>query len=112
QRYITYLSGRVNELGGNADAIPPSPLGYWEAPSAGEPGDAKTYTGKITEVIFGCNGRMEGFVLSECCGRDFRLTACDPDLERIVLQACTQRFLVTVRVSKDSHAVHQLIVKG
>jgi len=50
---------------------------------------AKTFTGKITGVIFGCNGRMEGFVLSECCDRDIRFTACDRELEPTVLQACT-----------------------
>src|SRR5262249_875175 len=29
QRYLLYLGARVNELGGNPDAVPPSPLGYW-----------------------------------------------------------------------------------
>ena len=28
QRYVLYLSARVSEMGGNPDAIPPSPLGY------------------------------------------------------------------------------------
>ncbi len=113
QRYIVYLGARVNELGGNADAIPPSPLGYWEAPPADDGDLGKTYTGKITEVIFGCDGRMEGFVLGECCDRARRFRACDRDLERIVLQACTSRLLVAVRTgAHDSDVVHQLIVKG
>jgi len=29
KRYMLNLSARVNELGGNADAVPASPLGYW-----------------------------------------------------------------------------------
>jgi hypothetical protein len=113
QRYVIYLSARVNELGGNADAIPPSPLGYWEAPPGRGDETGKTYTGRITDVIFGCNGRMEGFVLRECCDREFRFKACDRDLEGIVLQSCTGRFLVVVHTrAKDPQAVHQLIVRG
>ena len=113
QRYILYLSARVTELGGNPDAVPASPLGYWEAPTKSGGGEGKTYTGKITEVIFDCRGRMEGFVLRECCDRDLRLRACDRDLESIVLQACTGRYEVTVRTTaKDPSQVDQLIVRG
>lgn len=113
QRYVIYLSARVNELGGNADAIPPSPLGYWEAPPAGGGETGKTFTGKITEVIFDCHGRMEAFVLSECCDGGRRFTACDRDLERIVVQACTGRFLVTVSTgANDPHSVHRVIVRA
>jgi hypothetical protein len=113
QRYILYLGARVSELGGNPDAVPPSPLGYWEAPPTGGGADGKSYTGKITEVIFGCRGRMEGFVLRECCDQEYRFTACDLNLEAIILQACTRRYEVTVRVSaKDPQSVNQLIVRG
>lgn len=113
QRYILYLTGRVRELGGNPDTIPPSPLGYWEAAGAAEGERGLAHSGKITEVIFDCHGRMEGFVLRECCDREQRFIACDRDLEAIVLQACTNRFEVTVRTSaKDPLAVHQLIVRG
>jgi hypothetical protein len=113
QRYITYLGARVSELGGNPDALPPSPLGYWEAPTKHGGDEGNSYTGKITEVIFNCRGRMEGFVLRECCDREHRFTACDRDLESIVLQACTGRYEVKVRTTaKDPSAVHQLIVTG
>jgi hypothetical protein len=114
QRFILYLGARVSELGGNPDAIPPSPLGYWEAPPTTGGGEGKSYTGKITEVIFDCRGRMEGFVLRECCDREYqRFTACDNDLQAIVLQACTGRFEVTVYTSmKNPHSVHRLVVIG
>jgi hypothetical protein len=113
QRYIAYLGARVSDLGGNPEAVPPSPLGYWEAPHAGGESDGKSYTGKITEVVFGCRGRMEGFVLRECCDRDYRFTACDEDLRTIVLQACTGRFEVTVQTgTKNPWAVHRLVVRG
>ena len=107
------LGARVSELGGNPDAVPASPLGYWEATPSGDIEDGQSCTGKITEVIFGCSGRMEGFVLRECCDREHRFTACDRDLESIVLQACTERYEVTVRTTaKEPLAVHQLIVRG
>jgi hypothetical protein len=113
QRYILYLGARVSELGGNPDSVLPSPLGYWEAPPAGGAEGGLTYSGKITEVIFGCSGRMEGFVLRECCDREHRFTACDRDLESIVLQACTGRYEVTIRTTaKVPSAVFQLIVRG
>jgi hypothetical protein len=113
QRYILYLGARVSELGGNPDAIPPSPLGYWEAPPAAGEGEGKSYRGKITEVIFGCRGRMEGFVLRECCDREYRFTACDNDLQAIVLQACTGRYEVVVQTGvNDPQTVHRLIVMG
>lgn len=113
QRYILYVGARISELGGNPDEIPPSPLGYWEAPPTGGAERGLTYSGKITEVIFDCRGRMEGFVLRECCDLEHRFTVCDRDLESIVLQACTGRFEVMIRTgAKDPLAVHQLIVRG
>jgi len=42
---------------------------------------------------------VEGFVLQECCDRELRLTACDRDLETLVLQACTGHYEVPVRTS-------------
>jgi hypothetical protein len=114
QRYISYLAARVSELGGDPDAIRPSPLGYWEVPPTTKRADGgKEYTGKITEVIFDCRGRMEGFVMRDCCDSEYRFTACDHDLEAIVLRACTDRFEVTVQTSaKHPQSVHRLIVRG
>jgi hypothetical protein len=112
QRYVVYLGARVSELGDDPDTIPASPLGYWETPT-GAGGEGRSYTGKITEVIFNCRGRMEGFVLRECCDREYRFTACDRDLEDIVLRACTGRFEVTIQSGKEeSQPVQRLIVRG
>jgi hypothetical protein len=112
QRFILYLGARVSELGGDPDAVPPSLLGYWETPTgAGDAG--KSYTGKIAEVIFDCRGRMEGFVLRECCDREYRFSACDHDLVDLLLRACTGRFEVTVYTgAKNSQSVQRLIVRG
>jgi hypothetical protein len=112
QRYIQYLGARVSDLGGNPDAVPPSPLGYWEIPTGAEP-SGNSFTGKIAEVIFDCRGRMEGFILRECCDREHRFTVCDRDLVDLVLQACTGRYEVTVQTgTKNAHSVHRLIVRG
>ena len=120
QRYVLYLSERLRELGVDPASIPASPLGFWEARPDERGGDHGTsHTGRIVEVIFGCNGRMEGFVLVECCETGHRFTACDGDLERIVLQACTQRYTVTVSTDttktptgEHSTKVTRLIVRG
>jgi len=112
QRYILYLGARISELGGDPDAVPPSPLGYWETPT-GVPDKGKSVTGKIAEVIFDCRGRMEAFILRECCDSEHRFSVCDHDLVDLVLRACTGRFEVTVETgSKDPHSVHRLIVRG
>ncbi len=113
QRYLVYLGARVSELGGNPDTVPPSPLGYWEVPSVDVVEHGLAHSGKITEVNFGCNGRMEGFVLRECCGREHRFTVCDRDFESILLRACTGRYEVTVETTaKAPSVVHRLIVRG
>lgn len=121
QRYVLYLQARVVDLGGDPDAVPPSPLGYWETRPDGEPGGpggepdghGHEHTGKIDEVVYDCHGRMEGFVLTGCCRDHHTFEACDPDLEALVLQACTGGYRVTVTTSAGSpDSVHRLVVRG
>ena len=113
ERYILYVSSRIRELGGNPDVIPASPLGYWEDPAVQDKPDGESFFGRVVEVLFDCGGRMEGFVLGECCDRNRRFNACDRGLEALVLKACTGGFHVTILADKSHpHTVHQFIVKG
>jgi hypothetical protein len=117
QRYLLYLGARVVALGGNPDEIPASPLGFWTAAPSGEPGPGehgdREHTGKIVEIVYDCQGRMEGFVLSECCQDQHVFRTCDRDLEEIVLKACTARYRVSVLTSThDPALVHRLVVRG
>lgn len=114
QRYILYLGGRIRELGGDPDQIPASPLGYWEGGEGAKPHDTgASVTGRVTRVIFDCGGRVEGFVVQECCDRERTFAICDEGLADLVLRACTHGYRVTIVSSKTNpHGVHRLIVEG
>lgn len=109
RRYLEYLGARVNGLGGNANAVPPSLGGY--QPGTGEPGhkDHEKFSGKVCEVIYDCFGDFQGFVLCTCEERhEFR--ACERAMGDLVLKVCRERLGVTVYV--DDHRVKKLVVHG
>jgi hypothetical protein len=93
-RYIDYLSGRVDGLGGNAAAIPPS-LTYIP-PAFQQEGETQEFTGNVCEVLFDCRGDFEGFVLEPCCGptRVFRSRA--RRIGELALRACRDELTVSV----------------
>lgn len=101
ERYILYLSGRVKGLGGDPDKIPASVLGYWESPGTKEPSETE-FKGRVSEVIYNCNGEFEGFVLSECCD-DRHFKSCEKGIERIILHACKERLTISVFVNEKNH---------
>lgn len=109
QRYIAVLSARIEGLGGDPSAIPPSPDGA-PGPNGGEQ-DLVSFTGKVVEVIYDCFGAFEGFVLGECCGtRAFRARECA--IGEIVLRACKDRLLLTVYVERKSEGcIRKLVVR-
>jgi hypothetical protein len=94
QRYIIYLSDRVNGLGGDAEKIKPSPLGYWELPERQE--GTLVHKGKVSQVIFNCYGDFEGFVLSECCDKKQTFKVCDKGIEEVILRAFKERYRISV----------------
>jgi hypothetical protein len=109
QRYISYLSARVEGLGGDPNAIPPSPDG---APvKHGGLEDLVSFTGKVVEVIYDCFGAFEGFVISECCcTRAFRSRDCA--IAEIVLRACKERLLLTVYVERERETcIRKLVIR-
>ena len=95
ERYLSYLSARVVGLGGDPNAIPPSPEG---APTKdGGAHGLVSFTGKVVEVLYNCFGQFEGFVLAECCGnRAFASRDCA--IAEVVLRACKDCSLLTVYV--------------
>jgi hypothetical protein len=97
-RYIDYLSARVKGLGGDPNAIPPSPDG---APikDVGTD-DVVAYTGKVIKVIYDCYGDLEGFVLGDCC-TPMTFKSRERAIGNIVIRACKERFLVTVYVKRS-----------
>jgi len=82
KRYIGYLSGRVDGLGGSASSIPPS---FGGAPiPLPEPGQSNgkecCYCGKVSGICYDGAGLFEGFLLAaESCetGRRCHPHVCD-----------------------------------
>jgi len=109
QRYILYLSARVEGLGGDPNSIPPSPDGAPAKPDGLH--DLAAFTGRVVEVIYDCFGAFEGFVLGECCEtRAFRSRECA--IAEIVLRACKERLLITVYVErKRETCIRKLVIR-
>jgi hypothetical protein len=108
-RYISYLSARIQGLGGNPDAIPASPDG---APLTVDGiKDFEKYTGKVSEVIYDCYGDLEGFVLVDCCiPRIFKTK--EKAIGKIALRACKERLLLTVYVKRGyEDCINRIVIK-
>lgn len=118
-RYIDQIAGRVDGLGGDANAIPPSILGYLPGhphpvhPLVPRPceEDLKEFTGKVCEVIFDCFGDFTGFVLDDCCERR-AYESRERHIGDLILRALQERlYLMVVTVGKD-HRIVRLVAKG
>jgi hypothetical protein len=97
QRYIEYLSAKINASGGNAGSIAPSPIG---TPISGtkppRPGKCKECTGKVAEVVYDCFGDFAGFVLAGCCSHPCVFKSHERAIGELVLRACSQRWTIAV----------------
>ena len=95
QRFVSYIAGRVDGLGGNSGLIQPSPWGL--PPSKAKPSSAviEEFTGKVREVIFDRFGDFEGFVL-ETFSRDHHFIAHEKNIGELVLRACKERLALSV----------------
>ncbi len=112
QRYIGQLIGRVNGLGGNGGAVPPTPIGIWPGlPGAGTgtgtgkghppgpgPHHRECFTGKVDGIVYDHFGDFEAFVLETFDGHRHRFDSHEPPVNRLVLEAWRQRIVVTVEV--------------
>ena len=107
QRYVDLVSARVAGLGGDPGEIVPSPDG---APQPTREKPSRTTVGRVLEVRYDCAGRMDAFVLGDCCEHaEFR--ASEPGLSRILLQAMRHRLRVTVTTCPDEpHHVESVSV--
>jgi hypothetical protein len=95
-RYITLISDRVNALGGNAAAIPPSPKGY--NPPAGNDN-----TGKVTGLIYDRFGDFEGFHLLTEEGKEEEFWSKEKNIEHLIRFAWEKRAVITVKHHHHHH---------
>ena len=110
-RYIGQIAGRIDGLGGNANAIAPSLGGY--RPPIRRPCEEnlEEFTGKVCEVVFDCFGDFVGFVLDDCCDhRAFENR--EREIGDLVLKALKERLTLTVATAGKKPRIIRLVVKG
>ncbi len=118
-RYIEQIAGRVDGLGGNANAIPPSLGGY--LPGRHHPGhlpgrrpcdeDLTEFTGKVREVVFDCAGEFAGFVLDDCCEHR-AYESREAQIGDLVLRALQERLTLMVVTAGKEHRIVRLVAKS
>lgn len=111
QRYVDYLSAKINASGGNAGAIAPSPIG---TPITGQipcrPGKDRESTGKVAEVLFDCFGDFAGFALAGCCASSGVFKSHEKAIGELALQACRERWTMTVCFDGPEKKIRELRV--
>jgi hypothetical protein len=95
QRYIAYISARVDGMGGDAAAIPPSLLG---APARAEGHSEKweESTGKVSGLVYDRFGDFEGFLLVTEEGHERRFWSREREIEELVDRAWKERMVISV----------------
>jgi hypothetical protein len=102
-RYVGYLSDKVDALGGHADQIPPSLEGRPKErrPERRRPED-RVHTGKVIEVCYDRFGDFEGFTLRLENGGERFFKGREHAVEDLVRTAWLDRLVVSVYVDRDS----------
>jgi hypothetical protein len=106
KKYVEYVAGRVDGLGGDAGAIPPSfggaPVrGGKPAPGTGHGGDVGGYreewecTGKVIGLLFDHFGDFEGFIL-DTDRREYRFVSRERHVRDLAEIAWRERLRLTV----------------
>jgi hypothetical protein len=115
KRYIGYIEGRVNGLGGNATTIEPSPWGVYGAPGPVQRGpvpEPEEFAGKIGGLIYDHFGDFEGFVLETAECETKRFCSREPKIEALVRELWRERSPVTVVVKDKSSCCVFAVVAG
>ncbi len=103
QRYIAYVSGRVDGFGGNSSGVKPSPIGI-PPTKKGQGGECKGYTGKVCGLVYDRFGDFDGFILDAEDG-ERKFCAREPEIECVVRRAWAERIVTTVFV--EHHSPHR-----
>jgi len=110
-RYIAQIAGRVDGLGGDANAVPPSLGGYLPPVPPPVRQDLKEFTGKVCEVVFDCFGDFVGFVLDDCCEHR-AFDSREKEIGDLVLRALKERLNLMVVTAGKEHRIVRLMVKA
>lgn len=104
QRLVGIIAGRVQNLGGDPNKIPPSVTGYHPLPVHGLGKAHEEFTGKVIAIIYDRFGDFEGFRLLTEEGHEMSFHGREPEVESLIYRAWEERILITVRVhAHDRH---------
>ena len=102
ERYTSALAAQIHALGGDANAVLPSPSGVWT--TGGERnGDREHFVGKIDGLIYDRFGDFEGFILETERGRTFEFFSRESHMELVARRAWWDRLRVTVTPEAADH---------
>ena len=108
-RFVRYLSDRVDGLGGNAGAIGPSPDGV---PVKVPPHrHHRQVTGTVSEIRYDCYGDFEGFVL-DCCEVHHTFSSRRRGIAEVALLACRYQLRLTVHLDDDGDHIQRLTINS
>ncbi|HEX6896271.1 MAG TPA: hypothetical protein VF146_13425, partial [Bryobacteraceae bacterium] len=103
-RYISYLSGRVDGLGGNSISVLPNPEGVPPSHVVHHREHRHEFTGKVMGIIYDRFGDFEGFLLLTEEGHEHTFYAREREIEALVRTAWRERMVISVFV--HHHAPH------
>ena len=103
-RYISYLSGRVDGLGGNSISILPNPYGVPPGQIVHPHDRHLEFTGKVMSVFYDRFGDFSGFLLLTEEGHEHSFHAREREIEVLVRRAWAERMVITVFVHR--HNLH------
>ncbi|HEY5368119.1 MAG TPA: hypothetical protein VIJ75_03940 [Hanamia sp.] len=112
QRYILYISARIDGLGGNSASIKPSFNGVPFRPKDQKKScdEEIEYIGKVTELIYDRFGDFEGFILDTEDG-GIKFKAREPEIEQVIKRAWAERIVTKIFVELDAlHLPKEIIL--
>ena len=109
-RYVDQIAGRVDGLGGDAGAIPPSLIGSWPGRYP-DPAPFAAFTGKVLQVAFDGVGDLSGFVLDYC--REHRAFASrEKEIGELLVRALKEHLRLTVVTCGKERKIVRLLLKA
>jgi len=114
-RYIAYISGRVQGLGGDPNRIPPSfngaPIGLLIGGKEEPLGHPHRYTGKIAALIFDNFGDFDGFLL-DTGQHEHRFDSRERDCRDLAERVWRERLRITVITEPhEPHRVRTVLIR-
>jgi subtilase family serine protease len=119
-RYLCYLAGCIDGLGGCSSSITPSPIGVpiplpprspFPIPQP-KPGKHHEYTGKVNGLVYDRFGDFEGFLLLTEHGEEHRFYSRESEIEALVRFAWQNRVVITVLTEHhDKHHPISIILR-